>query len=208
MQMKTTFFDTPILRTLLRWTSLFLLKISGWKRSGELPSENKYIIIAAPHTTNWDMPLTLMLAFAFKVKIYWLGKKSLFKFPFSTIMQWMGGIPVDRSKNNNMVEAAIELFKKTEKLILAVPPEGTRQRVRYWKTGFYHMAFGANVPIATGFLDYRTKTGGFGPLIIPTGDLESDMILIQKFYSTITGKYPDQHNQADIDDRNKMKKPS
>lgn len=201
MLMKHTFFDTPVLRALLRWISLFCLKVAGWQRGGQLPTDNKFVLIAAPHTTNWDLPLTLMMAFAFKVKIYWLGKESLFKFPFRTIMRWMGGIPVDRSRSNNMVEAAVELFGKCENLVLVVPPEGTRKCVRYWKTGFYSIANGAGVPIATGYLDYRTKTAGFGPLIVPTGNIESDMVLIRKFYSTITGKYPDQHDNADIDDR-------
>ena len=206
MQMKYTFFDTPVLKTVLRIISLACLKISGWKRSGELPEDKKYVIIAAPHTTNWDMPITLMLAFAYRVKIYWLGKESLFKFPFRTIMRWMGGIPVDRKKSNNMVEAAIDIFKKAGDMILAVPPEGTRQRTRYWKTGFYYIALGAGVPIATGYLDYPTKTGGIGPVIMPTGDLQADMSVIKKFYSGIKGLYPDKYNEAETDTEQPEKK--
>jgi len=205
--MKYTFFDTPILRVLLRWFSILWLKLIGWKREGELPDTKKFVMIAAPHTTNWDMPITIMVAFAFRLKIYWLGKKSLFKFPFKTIMRWMGGIPVDRSKNNNMVDAAIQLFNESKQMVLAVPPEGTRQKVRYWKTGFYHMALGAKVPIVTGFLDYKRKAGGVGPTIYPTGDLEKDMDLLKKFYSGVTGKYPDNVDNAELNsEKNSEKK--
>ena len=208
MLMRYTFFDTPILRTILRWVSLFCLKVSGWKRVGELPEGDKYVIIAAPHTTNWDMPITMMIAFAFKAKIYWIGKASLFKFPFKTVMRWMGGIPIDRSKSNNMVEAAIETFNKHKKLVLAVPPEGTRQKVRYWKTGFYYIALGANVPIASGFLDYPSKTGGFGPIINPTGDIEADMAKIKKFYEGIKGKFSHQFDEGSITtEKKQVKKP-
>lgn len=198
MLMRYTFFDTPILKTVMRWGCLLALKLTGWKRVGRLPEEDKYVIIAAPHTTNWDMPITLALAFAYGIKIYWVGKDSLFKFPFKTIMRFMGGVPVDRSKSNNMVEATIDVFKAHDKLVIAVPPEGTRQQVRYWKTGFYYIARGAEVPIATGFLDYPSKTGGIGPVIYPSGDLEADMAEIKKFYSGITGKYPDQNKEADV----------
>lgn len=207
MLMKYTFFDTPVLKTFFKWFSIIGLKLAGWKRVGRLPEEKKYVIIAAPHTTNWDMPITMMLAFAYGVKIYWVGKSSLFKFPFKTIMRWMGGIPVDRAKSNNMVDATVEVFNSSKELIIAVPPEGTRKKVHYWKTGFYYIARGAGVPIATGFLDYPSKTGGIGPVIYPTGDLEADMEEIKKFYSGITGKYPRQYNDADVhSSKNPLKK--
>ncbi len=207
MIMKRTIFDTPVLKSFFKWFSIIGLKLAGWKRVGRLPDEKKYVIIAAPHTTNWDMPFTMMLAFAYGVKIYWVGKASLFKFPFKTIMRWMGGIPVDRSKSNNMVDATIDIFNSNDEMVIAVPPEGTRGKVRYWKTGFYYIARGAGVPIATGFLDYPSKTGGMGPVIYPTGDLEADMVEVKKFYSGITGKYAEQYNGADVhSSKNPMKK--
>ncbi|MBU3916998.1 lysophospholipid acyltransferase family protein [bacterium] len=189
--MKHTFFDTPVLRTVLHWIAKLVLKLSGWKADGVLPKNEKFVLIAAPHTSNWDLPMMLLFAFHFKLKIYWMGKESIFKKPFKTIFQWMGGIPINRSKSNNVVEQSIQQFEKHESLVLTVPPTGTRSRVRKWKSGFYHIANGANVPISLGFLDYKRKIGGLGPLFYPTGDIEADIKEISKFYINITGKYPE-----------------
>ncbi len=105
-------------------------------------------------------------------------------------MRWLGGVPIDRSKSNNVVEQSIELFHQSNRLILTVPPSGTRSRVSYWKTGFYHIANGASVPIVLGFLDYRLRAGGVGPAVQPTGDIAKDMKVISSFYADISGKYP------------------
>lgn len=198
MRMHTTVFDTPIVRSVLYGISVAYLKIFGWRREGELPRLDRYVMIAAPHTTNWDMPITLFLAFAYRVKVYWMGKDTLFHRPFGGIMRWLGGIPIDRTKKNNVVEQAIAAFTEHDRLIMVIPPEGTRKHVTYWKTGFYHIAHGAKVSIVLGFLDFRRKIGGIGPVIQPSGDIEADMHAIQSFYATITGKYPDQTGQARI----------
>ncbi len=203
--MDFTICATPILKNLLYWVSLFILKVTGWRMIGHVPEEPKFILIAAPHTSNWDLPITLYLAFAFKLKIYWMGKDSLFRFPFGGILKWLGGIPIDRSKANNMVEQSIAVFHENEKLTLVVPPEGTRKKVRYWKTGFYYIAKGAGVPIGLGFLDYGRKEGGFGPSVMPTDDIEADMAKIRAFYADKTGKYVDQTSQATITERKEKK---
>jgi 1-acyl-sn-glycerol-3-phosphate acyltransferase len=174
------------------------LKAMGWRVEGEIPDIKKYVIIAAPHTTNWDFPITLAVAFVLKIKIYWMGKAAMFRWPFRGMLRWLGGIPIDRSQSNNVVEQSIQAFRKLEKLIMLVPPEGTRKKVSYWKTGFYRIAQGANVPIVLGFLDYRRKTGGIGPIFYPTGNIEDDMLRIQTFYSTITGKYQSQFGNASV----------
>ena len=127
-----------------------------------------------------------------------MGKDSLFWFPYGGLMKWLGGIPVDRSKSNNMVEKSIQVFAESTDMVLIVPPEGTRGRVKYWKTGFYHIAHGAKVPIAMGFVDFKKKTGGFGPAFIPTGDLEKDMPEIQEFYQDITGRFPDKYSAESV----------
>jgi len=185
-----TIFDTPVVKTIGRWLSIFLFKISGWRTEGQLPDIPKFVMIAAPHTSNWDLPMMLFAAFIMRAKIYWMGKDTIFRWPFYRISKWIGGIPVDRSKSNNVVQASIQQFQEMDHLILTVPPSGTRKKVMYWKSGFYHIANGANVPILLGFIDYRRKVSGVGPLVYPTGNIEADMKIIAEFYSTITGKYP------------------
>lgn len=186
--MHYTIFDTPIIKTLMRWLSLFILKISGWRIEGCLPEIPKIVLIAAPHTSNWDFPITLFIAFAVKAKIYWMGKDVLFRFPFETLFKWLGGVPVDRSRSNNIVDQMIRKFSDNDRLIVTIPPSGTRKKVMKWKTGFYYIARGADVPIVLAYLDYRRKEGGFGPVFIPTGDIEPDMKEIRAFYSGIHGK--------------------
>lgn len=133
----------------------------------------------------------LFIVFVLKAKIYWMGKDTIFRKPFKRFFKWLGGIPIDRSKSYNIVAQSIQQFNENENLILTIAPSGTRKRVQKWKTGFYHIANGANVPILLGFLDYRRKVGGFGPMLYPTGDLEADMKTIKKFYDGVTGKYPE-----------------
>ena len=191
--MHHTIFDTPIIRDLFAWISIVMLKLTGWRLEGKFPDLPKYVMIAAPHTSNWDFPVTLGICFAARAKIYWMGKDSLFKGPMGPIMRWLGGIPVDRSKSNDLVGQMVEVFNRSDRLVVTIPPEGTRQKVRYWKTGFYHIANGANVPIVLAFLDFRRKVGGFGPVFKPTGNVEADMAEIQAFYKNISGKNPDQY---------------
>ena len=196
--MHHTMFDTPILNVLLRRLALFLMWIFRWRMEGELPDTPKFVLIAAPHTSNWDLPVMLSLAFAFRTGMFWMGKDTLFRRPFGAVMRWLGGIPIDRSKSHDVVQQSAEHFRKADSLVMVIPPELTRQKVRYWKTGFYRIAERANVPIALGFLDYRRKVGGIGPVVVPTGDIEADMETIRAFYANITGKYSDQSDQADV----------
>ena len=172
----------------MAWTGLIFLKMLGWRVEGEIPNIKKFVIIAAPHTSNWDFPITLAVTFALKIKIYWMGKAAMFRWPFGEVCRWLGGIPIDRSRSQNVVEQCVQAFKQRDKLIVVIPPEGTRKKVSYWKTGFYHIARGANIPIVLGFLDYRRKAGGIGPTFYPTGRIEDDMQVIKTFYATITGK--------------------
>jgi 1-acyl-sn-glycerol-3-phosphate acyltransferase len=171
--------------------SKIVLFCIGWKVKGKLPDIHKYVIIAAPHTSNWDYFFTILTAFVLKVQIYAMGKKSLTQGPFGPIMKWLGIIPIDRSKSNNIVELTIQQFNISEKLIIIVPPSGTRKKVAYWKTGFYYIALGAKVPISLGFIDYGRKIGGIGPLFYPTGDIDADMKIIKQFYADIKGKNQD-----------------
>ncbi|MFZ9408301.1 MAG: 1-acyl-sn-glycerol-3-phosphate acyltransferase, partial [Burkholderiaceae bacterium] len=140
--MHRTIFDTPVINTLLRGVSTTLLRLNGWTVHGSLPPQaEKSVLIAAPHTSNWDLPYTLMVAFVLNLRIYWMGKHSLFYFPFGPVMRWLGGIAVDRSRSNSLVSAAAAALRAANGQVqLVIPPEGTRGKTRHWKTGFYFIA--------------------------------------------------------------------
>ena len=188
--MHLTIFGTPVVNTLLRALSKLTLWATGWRVEGQLPhGVGKCVLIAAPHTSNWDLPYTLMVSFVLKLHPYWMGKQSLFRPPFRPVMMWLGGIAVDRDKSNNVVAAsAAALVAADGNVQLIVPPEGTRSKTRYWKTGFYYIALEANVPILLAYMDYSRKLAGIGPLFKPTGDIEADMRVIKTFYEPFKGK--------------------
>lgn len=192
--MHRTIFDTPGVNTAFKALSTTVLRLAGWRVEGHLPPEGaKCVIIAAPHTSNWDLPYTLMVAFALDLNIYWMGKWQIFRAPFGGLMRWLGGIAVRRETSNNLVAASAQALLDAEGPVqLIVPPEGTRSKVRYWKTGFYHIAATAKVPIVLAYLDYHRKVGGLGPVFHPTGDIERDMATIKQFYAGIRGRNADQ----------------
>ena len=189
--MPHTIFDVPILRGILRLLAIIYLKMIGWRREGSLPDIPKYVIIVAPHTSNWDFPIGLAFAFDLKLKGYWLGKDSMFRWPFHGFFRWLGGIPIDRSRSSDVVAQIVKLFNERAKLTMVVAPEGTRKKVAYWKSGFYHIARGADVPVVLAFIDYLRRAGGIGPVFKPTGNIETDMEFIRSFYEKVTGKYPE-----------------
>jgi 1-acyl-sn-glycerol-3-phosphate acyltransferase len=188
--MHRTIFTTPIVNTALRALSLAVLKLAGWKVEGSLPAEqSKCVLIAAPHTSNWDLPYTLMVAFALQLNIYWMGKSQIFRWPFGGLMRWLGGISVDRAQASNLVAASAAALSAADGPVqLVVPPEGTRSKTRYWKTGFYWIAHTAQVPIVMAYMDYPRKLSGLGPVFMPTGDVDADMAAIKAYYSQYKGK--------------------
>ncbi len=188
--MHRTIFTTPVVNTLLRGGSLAFLRLTGWKVEGSLPPEAaKSVLIAAPHTSNWDLPYTLMVSFALRLTPYWMGKHSLFKAPFGPLMRWLGGISVSREQSGNLVAASARAIAEADApLQLIVSPEGTRAKTRYWKTGFYYIAQGAQVPIVMAYMDYTRKRSGLGPLFVPSGNIEADMAAIKAFYAPFQGK--------------------
>ncbi|MFL6657995.1 MAG: lysophospholipid acyltransferase family protein [Massilia sp.] len=200
--MHHTIFETPIVNTLMRTLSARGLRLMGWRTEGMTPEEiaahPKFILIAAPHTSNWDFPITLMVCFVLRLKVYWMAKASLFSWYIGWLSRWLGGIPIDRSAKNNTVQNTVAAFAGRERLAVIVAPEGTRGKVTHWKTGFYHMAHGAGVPIALAYLDFKHKAGGIGKMFITTGDIEADMAEIQQFYAGITGKNSDQFDASTV----------
>ncbi|MBL4572653.1 MAG: lysophospholipid acyltransferase family protein [Gammaproteobacteria bacterium] len=185
--MRTTIFSTPIVTPLLRFLAILILKLIGWTSIGSKVSVPKYVLIAAPHTSNWDFPLMLLVVLELRLQLCWMGKHTLFSFPFSGLMKWLGGIPINRAKSHNVVNDIVEQFKRHDNFVVLVPPEGTRRKVSKWKTGFYHIANSAEVPILMGYLDARNKEAGFADFFYPTGDLDKDMQEIRSFYAEKKG---------------------
>ena len=197
-RMQRTIFTTPLVNNLFRAISVLVLRLTGWTVLGALPPEaQKSVFIAAPHTSNWDLPNTLMVAFALRLNICWMGKASIFRFPFRGLMVWLGGIPVDRARSNDLVAASAQAIMQADGAMqLIVPPEGTRGKTRYWKTGFYYIAAAARVPIVLSYMDYERKVTGLGPVFVPTGDIDADMLRIKAYYAPFKGKNAGQF-QAD-----------
>jgi len=167
-----------------------MMKLLGWRMTGTLPDLPKMIIAAGPHTSNWDFLVGVGAMYSAGFKVSFLGKDSLFRPPLGWIMRWLGGRPVDRTTSHGLVGEYIRQIQDSEKFILALAPEGTRKPAREWKTGFWHVAKGANLPIVLGFFDYGQKTVGFGPILWP-GEIEEDLRTIQAFYASKTPRRPE-----------------
>ena len=186
----------PIWRPIRRRLGRIYLWMIGWRIEGKVPSEPKYVAIAAPHTSYWDF--THMIAFGFATDQYisFLMKASMFKGPAGALFRKMGGIPVYRSEAFGLVDSVVREFDKAERLIVVIAPEGSRSKRDHWKSGFYQIAVKANLPIALGFMDYERKVVGYGPLLIPSGDEAGDVSMMADFYDDKRGKYPDQETPA------------
>lgn len=164
------------------------LRLWRWRTvAGDDPIPERCVVIAAPHTTNWDFPITLAMARVTGVRISWLGKDTLFKGPMGPVMRRLGGVAVDRSAPGGMVAALANELVTRPQLRLVVPAEGTRSRTEYWKSGFYRIAQQAEVPIVLAYVDRSTRSGGFGPAIEVTGDVRADMDRVREFYAGKTG---------------------
>jgi 1-acyl-sn-glycerol-3-phosphate acyltransferase len=181
---------TDMRRKLKYWIGRAWMGAAGWRVEGALPQGKKFVLIAAPHTSNWDLPFMLAAGYILGARISWLGKHTVFWGPFGWFMKALGGIPVDRRSPQNLVQQVTQRFAASDALILAVPPEGTRKQVAYWKSGFYQIARAAQVPVAMGYLDFRRKVAGVGPFLHITADVRADMDQIRAFYRDIRGKRP------------------
>lgn len=170
---------------------LALYRRNGWRAEGVVPTPRKFVIIAAPHTSNWDFVYFLGLTQELGINSHFMAKKSLFRWPIGGFMRAMGGIEVDRAKGGNYVQAMVDEFARRREFMLTIAPEGTRGSVRQWRTGFYQIALQAGVPMVIGMMDYARKVGGLGPMIMPTGDYAADMKPIEEFYRSVTPRHPD-----------------
>ena len=164
---------------------------TGWRVEVERPSVERFVLIAAPHTSNWDLPFMLAAAWSVDLSPAWIGKHTLFGPLTGWLFRFVGGIPVDRRSRNDAVQQIVEVFAARDRLHLVIAPEGTRTRTEHWKSGFYWMAHKAGVPIALGFLDYARKVAGIGPAFETTGDPVADMEVVRRFYATMSGRHPE-----------------
>ena len=192
--MHFTIHDTPGVIHFMRLLSWLVLKLGGWKVVNVAPATGSYLIIAAPHTSNWDFPLGIAIAFHLRLKVYFIAKHTLFNGFAGPIMRWLGGVPLNRGASKNFVDASVEIYANSENLIFAIAPEGTRSSVGRWKTGFYHMAKGANVPLALAYFDFSKRIGGIGKMLNTTKNIDADMQAIADFYEPVMGKYPNNFN--------------
>lgn len=182
---------------MFRIIALIIFKTTGWKTQGGLSSGiKKAVMVAAPHTSNWDFIFARAALFIMRIPVRFTIKKEWLHFPLSLILNPLGALPIDRSpkekKKKSMVQVMVDLFKSRDRLIVLVTPEGTRKRVDTWKTGFYYVAHNAQVPIILAYLDYAKKEAGIGPVFQPTGNIEEDIEAIKSFYRKVTPKFPEQ----------------
>ncbi len=186
--MQRTIVDTPVIGRLAQMYSRLFLWLTGWKLEQLPPNLPKFVLILVPHTSNWDFAYGIAMVFSLRLRLHWMGKASLFKGIFGPIMRWFGGIPINRGAAHNVAKQAIQRFSDNDEFILALAPEGTRSAVAEWKKGFYTIAKGAGVPVVCGFLDYKKKVGGFGPVVIPSDDAARDFQSFYDFYDSVTGR--------------------
>jgi 1-acyl-sn-glycerol-3-phosphate acyltransferase len=176
-----------------KWTqslAKMILKKISWKLDVSYQEAKSYVLVGAPHTSNLDFIFTMLLIYATGIKMNWIAKDSLFRWPFGSIFRRLGGIAVNRKSRNEFVRQMVAAFDQNKNLVVAISPEGTRSKANYWKTGFYYIALAAQVPIVMGYIDYEKKILGIGPSFYPTGDIKKDFEQIKRFYSDKKGKYP------------------
>jgi 1-acyl-sn-glycerol-3-phosphate acyltransferase len=193
--LNTTIFDTPILTGLLRGLSRLLLGLFGWRVQGRIPDLPKFILLGAPHTSNWDFILMVALGLSLHTKFQFMGKAELFRSPLGWFFRWCGGIPVERNKSVGLVEQMADVFRRSEHFRLGIAPEGTRDKVSEWKTGFYHIAKTAGIPVVLGYVDGENKTVGIGPTFHLTDDMQADIKSIQGFYAKMVGIHPNRTSE-------------
>lgn len=167
------------------------MSLLGWRFLGEKPQDKKFILIGAPHTTNWDFLLTLCLIAKFDLPLRYFVKDTIFKGPFKSLLKSLGAIPIDRSRRVNMVDQTIQAFAENEEIVIGILPEGTRKRTEYWKSGFYHIAMGAGVPLILAKVDGKAKTVTLGLRLEASGDIQADMAIIADYYHGVQAIYPE-----------------
>ena len=185
--MNRTIFNTPFLSTLYHYLARALMRLTGWRIDGKLPDLPKFVLIGAPHTSNWDFLLFLGVIFSLRANVNFMGKAELFRWPIGGFFRYCGGVPVDRKKSTGLVEQMVNVCNESEKFILVIAPEGTRHQVTEWKRGFYHIAKNAGIPIVMAVVDGKQKTVHLGQVFHATEDMEADLKTIKGVFEGVTG---------------------
>jgi 1-acyl-sn-glycerol-3-phosphate acyltransferase len=170
-----------------------MMRLRGWRFEGAVPDEPKMILLVAPHTSNWDFPAGVWAKFALRLKAGFLGKHTLFWWPFGVFLRSIGGIAIDRSKATGIADDSASAFRESDRMMLVIAPEGTRSKSKRWKSGFYRIAIAAEVPILLIAFDYRRKVIRLGPLFRPTGDYEKDLPEIQSHFDAGMARRPENY---------------
>lgn len=182
--------------TLLQRAAGFLLRRAGWTISGAVPAAPRYVLVASPHSSNWDTAVMLLFAAHFGIGLRWVGKRESFRGPLGPLLRRLGGIPIERAGGRGVVASTAEVFRDGAPLALAIAPDGTRSARDYWRSGFYHIARAADVPLVLSFLDWGARRAGIGPTLTLTGDIAADMDHIRTFYAGMVGRYPEQTSRV------------
>ena len=174
------------MQKLCRW----IAKRLGWTLLDQLPSHKRYVLIGYPHTSNWDFILAMLFKFAVGFHFNWVAKHTLFFWPLGPLMRALGGIGVDRARTRGFIGQLVQAYKDNDELVIAITPEGTRSRTEFWRSGFYHLARSAEVPLVLGYICFEKKQIGIGPTLELSGDEQADLEQIRAFYADKVGRHP------------------
>ncbi len=176
---------------LTRFCGRLSFKLSGWRIEGQFPDLPKLVVVSAPHTSRWDAVLVMGFFLVTGLDGRWMAKRESFNHPLGGLMRWMGGVPVNREAPGNLVQRISDEMNRNEKFVLIITPEGTRQKVPRWKTGFYRIAVATNTPITLAYADFARQVVGIGPTYEPTGAIEAQIEEMQAFCRGITPRHPE-----------------
>ncbi len=176
-----------------RALAFLAMRVTGWRIEGAFPNAPQFVVIVAPHTSNWDFLVGVMAMFAIGFRGTFLGKHTLFRWPHGAIMRWLGGVPVDRSSSHNVVQQTLDYFDSRPQLLLALSPEGTRRKLPAWRTGFWYVAKGAGVPIVPAAFDYPARRIRIFPPLQPGDDIVADFTRLQSHFDAGMARHPEKY---------------
>ncbi|HVS16449.1 MAG TPA: 1-acyl-sn-glycerol-3-phosphate acyltransferase [Thermoanaerobaculia bacterium] len=179
------------MRVLHRRLAKALLRLLGWRAATEKPAIPRYVLVAAPHTSNWDFLYLVLFMWALEIELSFLAKHTLFRGPLGPVIRWLGGIPVVRTGPHQLVERLAACFAERQRMVLLIPPEGTRARAQHWKSGFLHIARAAGVPVVAAAVDWPTRTLRFSEPLAATKDAARLMDTLRQFYRGAVGRHPE-----------------